>query len=71
MIDMEHEPAEPLRLEKDVAGAVWLRGYVDAAQSRGMNPPDKHVESYLRGFIAGLLARREPIRDASGQQAPH
>jgi hypothetical protein len=55
----EHEPEPPLRVENDNAGECFVRGYADAYQGRGLNPPAKHQLDYYKGFVQGLLAKRE------------
>ncbi len=56
-VTLEHEQPEPLRVENDTAGAEFCRGYVDAYQARGKNPPKKHQLSYWQGYVSGLEAR--------------
>ncbi len=58
-ITYEHEVTEPMRVENDNEGSCYVRGYADAYQGKPLNTPKKHVNAYLRGYIAGLLARRE------------
>ncbi len=53
----DREPVELLRVDNDQKADAWLRGYADAYRGRDLDTPRRHVEAYLRGFIAGLQAR--------------
>jgi hypothetical protein len=54
----EPKHAEPLRVENDGAAQSWLCGYRDGYQGHDLHTPDKHIEQYLRGFVAGMQAQR-------------
>jgi hypothetical protein len=54
----EPAPTEPLRAHNDSAAEAWLRGYGDAHAGRDVKAPEHYVTEYLRGYVAGLRARR-------------
>ncbi len=71
-MDDERIAAARLRVSKIIPADHWLDGYLEqparpksetrlmwAYQHKPQNNPERHVENYLRGYIAVPLTRRE------------